>query len=651
MQLKDLKSKTNKSIKKLSSIIHHGQKGKLFKFLFLIFIPIFIVLIIILTINISNIFLFKINTKNKLKNDSSKRTFKLAEEAYEQGYFENSAIYFQSFVDSDVSKVEKIIGYKRLFEIAVMQKKLQKALVYLDNIEDIDKKVYEIYINRIKIYLRLNEYKKAEEEINKNKKRFKHSAEFKEISGVYYLKINDYINALKEFNGIPYKKRDFGIHKKIIHCYLRLEQFKKCIDYIQKIEKKLNIVGDDEVKGEFLILKAVTKIKMGKIEDIYEDLKRAYSLSGKYKDIALKLLLFTGMTLNKSEDIYDYTNNNETFIDTDLFKIIGDYYIYNNDYKNALYFYEYIKKERDLKKDELLVMANLYYMNQDYNESINNMKLAFEKYDYRSALLYKNLSVAYGKIGEYQNQLFFLKEGMQEFPLDIDFYVYLAKIYLDMSEPRIALEYINDAKRIMNTNKDIPYDNRVDALYLHALNISNKNVDENELLNLREKYSKNPDNYFKIIDYYLKQRKFIDAEREIDTVSRLPLDEDQKEILYTYQLIISLYKEDENEYIKFRDNLLKLDLKEDDSKINISMIYILDGEYEKALEILNSFDLQLLKNKLKYKIIYLQAVCYYYKNNFSLAYKSLDRLPDIERANGQIAFLISLINKQYGQEE
>ncbi|MCK4796873.1 MAG: hypothetical protein KAT05_05790, partial [Spirochaetes bacterium] len=607
MQLKDLKSQVNKSIKKLSTIIHQKKKIISLKFLFIIFMPIFLILLIIFFLNISNLFPhLKIN---KAKNNDN-ALYRLAENAYNKGYLENSAIYYQNYINSNTSKTEKIIAYKRLFEIAVLKKNLEQALSYLDKIQSIDKNIPEIYINRIKILIRLNQYAKAKKEIIKQKNKLKKSVEFKEISAVYYMKISEYKKALIELKSIIFKKREIGTHIKIIQCYLSLNQLKDCLGYIDKIEHKIESIEDRETKGKLLLLKGITKVLNSEIDDVMEELKRASVLSSRYKDTAIKLLLFCNILLDKPEDVFVTMQNDkdDLLLDIDILKLIGDYYIYKNDYQKSLYFYEKIKKLRELTKDELMTSANLYYVTGEYESSIKNMENLFKKYNYKSPTLFKNISIAYGKTKDYQNEIFFLKEGILQYPTDLDFYTRLAKIYIDKKDANMALQYINEGKNVYKNNTHIFYDKRLDFLNITASQINKTSTNEKELLDLREKEIDNPEYYFKIIRYYLEQHKFIEAKREIETVIQLPMNEPQKEILYTYKLILALYMENYEEYKKSQENLFSLKTNSDITKINIAIIYIFNNDYNKALEELHTLKTNSFSQKLKNKIFFLQSV-------------------------------------------
>ncbi len=646
MQSKNLKSQVNESIKKLTSVLKEHKKGRIIKILFFIFVPVFIVVALLFSFNISNL-LYEVK-RMKIKSENS-TVLKLAEQAYKNGYLENSAVYYQSYVDSNVSGVEKIIAYKRLFEISVLQNKLDESLGYLDKLEEIDKNLLEIYINRIKIYIRLNELEKAREEIDRDYHRFRNSPEFRDLTGIYYIKTGDYGRALKEFESIPFGRREFDVNKKIIQCMINLAEYDKCLDYIKRIGKKYSREFDPEYEAEIIILKQTARILKGDYAGSIAELQRAESLTTKYKDITAKLILYSGMSQDLSDDVYNTIESNESSFSNDpnLLRVIGDYYYFKENYSRALSYYEALKGLRKLSESEVMTLADIYYFTGDYQKSIDSMKELLTKFDFKSPALYKNLGMAYAGLSDFQNEVFFLKEGLDEFPGDLDFYVRLAKIFIDKRDYDEALSYINEGKAAYKRNNDIFYDKRLDALYAYVMEAGNKKMQEDELLALREKESLNPDYYFKLIRYYIGKNKYPDAERELETAARLSQDEYQKRIFNVLDVIVSLHLDNRKEYEKASGELLNRQPVDVDDSINQAVIFIYNEDYDKALELLTTLSNNALEENLKTRIVYLQALCYFYKRNYPLSQKLIDMLPDNEKSGRRVSYLESLIKANY----
>lgn len=650
MHLKDLKSQINSSIKKISAEIHKDKKKKLVKLFFITFLIFFFILIFSIFYN-SDIPTFLIKLNHKKDKNIKNPILKSAEEAYENGFLENSAIYYKTYLNKNIKNVEKVIAYKRLFEISVLKNNFNEALSYLDKIEEIDKKSSEVHLNKIKIYLRLNQFPKALKEIISNQQKLKRSIEFREVSAIYYMKTGDFKKALNILEKISYNKREFFIHKKIILCYLKLNQFKNSITYISKIENKIKSLDEKKNLAEFYLLKAISKIFLDDNNDAIGDLKKVNSLATDYKENASKLMLYSNIVLDNPDDIFNTIENlsGETVAnDISLFKNIGDYFIYKNDFKKALFIYSQIEKKKELNKGELMVLADLYYHTKDYIKSINTINNLFETYNYRGPELYKNLSLLYSKLNDQNNEIFFLREGINYYRDDLDFYVRFSKFYIDNNEPYMALQYIKEAKDISDNNKNIIYDKRLDILYILALQQTSKNLTERELLNLREKESDNVEYYFQIIKYYIDSYKFSEAKRELETAFKLQLSNEQIKTLNTYKIILALFTNNNDEYQKAKEELFGYQNKSYSDKINIALINLYEDDYDQSLDMLNLINIYNLPDKVQNKVLYFKALCYFYKSEYPLSLELINKILDKEPANMKASYLKDLINKKYG---
>ncbi len=539
-----------------------------------------------------------------------------------------------------------------MFEISILKKNFDEALSYLDKIEENNKKDPEIHLNRIKVYLRLSQYPNALKEIVKNQQKLKRSIEFRELTAIYYMKTKNFKKSLNILEKIPYNKREFSIHKEIILCYLILNQFKDSISYINKIEKKAKSMDERKTLGEFYLLKAISKIFLNNHESAIDDLNKTISLNPDFKSSASKLMLYSNIILDNPGDIFKTIENiagNEVLLnDINLLKNIGNYYIYKNDYQKSLYIYSQLKKAKNLNKEELMILADLYYFTNNYNSSIETIEILFENYNYRSPELYKNLSLLFGRNKDFNNELFFLKEGLNNYKDDLNFYVRLAKLYIDKNEPFIALQYINEAKDIYDKNQNIPYDKRLDILYILALQQSNKTFSEKELLNLREKESGNIEYYLQIIKYYLDSYKFSEAKRELETAFRLQQDNEQIKTLNTIQLILALYTNNNDDYQKAKKELFDSQNKNNQDFINTAIVNLFENDYNKALEILNSINIYSTSIKTQNKVLYLKSLCYFYKGEYKLSFELINKILEKEPANLKASYLKNLINKKFG---
>ncbi|MBN2546128.1 MAG: hypothetical protein JXB50_10055 [Spirochaetes bacterium] len=651
MQLKNLKNKVNESIKKINKSIKEQKSTVLFKSFIIILVIIFLFLLSVLIINLSSIIIPEkvINKLWQTKDRVKDNLFKLAEDDYRKGYLENSAINYMRYLNNDIKKTEKVLVYKRLFEISVLQKKYDLALGYLNELESIDKKILEVYIYRIKLLLRLNKLDQVKEEIEKNKNRLKNSIELKELISLYYYKTGNFKESLNILNSIKSNKRDFNIHKIIFICLFKLDRREELLKYIERYEKKLNLILTNKQKSELYLFKALAKLSKNDFFNTVEILKKVKSLNENYESIADKLIIFCNMYDDQPGEVYDIITNKEEYVLTDLsiIKILAEYFIVKNDYERSIFLFEKLEEKRDLSKDEQAVITDLYYLKKDYENNIKSMEKLFYNYKYNTPDIYKNLSISYSMIDNTEKEIFFLKEGLAQYPDDLEFYMRLAKIYIDNDQPDNALNYINKAKIIFQRSKNRYeyYNKKLEILAFLASQAKKGSMTELELLELREKNEKNPESYFKTIEYYINNHQYKDAQREIETVSNIILDDKQKEILSNYKIMYNLGIDNLKGFEKERDFLLSLTDPSIKTQLNLAIIFLFEDDYDKSLEILAKIPDKEISHEFRAKILYLKALCYYYKQDYPLALKIIKNAEEKGLAAKKNSYLKGLVIK------
>lgn len=634
MQLKKIQNKDNSeftenSIKKISSFLIYKK------------ILLFSIIIFFIGISLISIF-FLIKVIKELPIKSSDRSqqknnllFKMAEEYYKNGFLENSAIYYQNYLKKNPSNKEKIISYKRLFEIKVLTNEILEALYYLDKWEEIDKEDPVICINRIKILLREDKLIEAKRIIDKNYSRFKKSVEFKELIGIYFIKQNRYENALNELLKIPIDKREVPYHNKIINCYLKLNQISNALAYINRIELKLRKLENKDYIMEIAFLKAVVFILKGEIDSAIIELK-AVIFSKKYRKIALKFYIYCNIlndTLKEVENTL-LEENSEFNDDPKFLNILGDYFYYKNKYDKAIEIFEKIDEIASLDNYQALTLADIYFKAGKYTETIKIIERVYNENNFDSPNIYKNLSVCYNRLNDSTNEFFYLSEGSNKYKDDIDFYVRIAKYYFDRKEYSSVIQYVDK-----NINLSNIYDKRLENLKILSLYLMRDNLTEKEMLIIREKEKETPEYYFKLIEFYLKNKKYIDAKREIETINNLSLSNEQKNILNIYKLILSSQMNNEEEYNKYKNIFLNSEQDDIITKLNKALIFIKENEHSKANQILDSLDFSNINKEYQQKVYFLKAIIFYYEKNFSMAYKFLEKALDIDPYNKKSLFL------------
>ena len=592
-------------------------------------------------------------SEKRFSTSKSNPILQKANEAFEKGLLENSAIYYQTYLNTNISKSEKILTLKKLFEISVLQENYNQALDYLDKIENLDKKNFEIPINRIKILIRTGQSQKALKEISKNQNKYKNSNEFKELVGIFYMTTNDYKKALGFFDKIPYNKREFSTHKKIIICYLSNDEYIQSLTYIDKIINKIKYLEQREYDQELVLLKSITEILMDKINESNDELKKLISVGDKYREMLVPLQLYSNIYLNRPEEIEKIFNSNSDYInrDQDLLTMASDFFYYNKKFELVINMYKNLEKIKPLSQEDIIILATSYFMMKNYSDANILFEKLMNNFNFKSPGLYKNLSLSNGKLNNFQDELFYLKEGMYNYPNDIDFNIRLAVVYINKNDWEKALDVIKQAKDILRRDKTIPYDNRLDSIYIAALKMTNSGMAEKELLFLRENESSNIDYYFSIIKYYIEQHKYIAAKRELESAEKLSVNQDQKIILLTYKMALAIYFNEQDNYRQIKNELLKLYRNNNVEKINLAITEIYENDFDKALNMLDSVNLEGLNTDINNKLLYLKALCYYYKNNFPVAIKLTQMVLDKDPNNKKINYLKSLINNKYRESQ
>ncbi|HPO49379.1 MAG TPA: hypothetical protein PLO89_03550 [Spirochaetota bacterium] len=493
-------------------------------------------------------------------------------------------------------------------------------------------------------------FQQIKTEIDENYHKFKKSTEFKELISVYFIETSKIEKALKVLNEIPYNKREFRVHQKFIYCYLKLDKIKEALEYVKKIERKVRFFEIKEHKIEFSLLKAIAFILSG--DYIFAEMElRNLSVNEKNKNLFFKTLLYCNIKLDREEEITELIEKDESLIlDPEYYKILGDYYLYKRNYENSLKFYRIIERKRELTKLETMTLSDIYYRLSDYKNSVNTIKVLKNDYKCESPDIYRNLSLNLFLLGDASNGFFSLKEGIDKFPLDIDLYVRLGKYFIEYGDYNAALKTVDEALQIVKNNKKAVYDKRLDIIKLISMEKNNPNIKEFDFLELREKNNKNPEYYFKTIEYYVKSKKFTDAYREIENISALPLNKTQFEILNIYKLIYADNTENKELYEETKKELLKSQKEKIETKINTAIVYILDEDYDNALDIMNQIDIKLINNFLKNKIFYLKAIVYYMKKDYAVSYKLLQNVIENNKDDPKAPFIKSLIEKEYGDK-
>jgi predicted Zn-dependent protease len=651
MRLKELKSRVNRTVGGLKDTLH--GRNRLIRRISIISGGSLLLLAFIF----GGLFFrdMAVLVRNKLglfEGASDNPVIKMAEDEYKRGYLENSALHYQNYLnDSEESKtrVDQILAFKRLTEIAVLRGQLQAALGYLEQWKELDPGNAQVVIYQLKIYYRREQFTRARALINQSGKQFRKVPEYIEAQSLYYLFMEQYDRALKILTTIPFKKREYSVHRKIIQCYIYLDQLTSCQVYIARIEPKIRSFGDRELRYELDLLKNMAYMLQGEYESVTGDLERMKFLSGNQAALMQILALKSRIIIDDEQGLKEFQPGSPEFdkLNPDYWLLLADYYLFRNRYENALDCFQSISTVRSLSSEELMTVADLHMKLGNYQQAATASELIMKEYNYRSPLIYKNLSAIHSGMGDYASELFYLKEGLVQHPADTDFNIRLAAAYSRNGEPRKALEWIRQARN--GADRESPtYDRRLDLLYVLLLEESDNPVGEQELLDLREKGVPDPDYYFKLIDHYLKHNRTSDAGREIATVRKLPLTPGQDEILSCYRLLHAAQEGNTLEYNRLRSAIATSSNPDPYLTMNRAILLIEEGNFDAAHEILSSYQAPLLEPKLVAKAHYLRSIAYLYQGRLQMARKLVSRSLQIDPVSKKAHYLQNIIAHETG---
>ena len=620
------------------------KKNKNIKLFLTIFLFITILLVVLTVIYL---FFFDSKIKISLSNDNANIISKMAEDFYNNGFLENSAIYYRNYIKTNPSKMKKIRAYEKLFEINVINKNYGEAISILDEWSLIDKNDPKIYLNKTKLLLRTKKYDLAQKEIDFGRKKYGKSTEFKELAGIYYIETESYQNALNEFLKIPFGKREFNIHKNIIYSYILLKNEKEALNYTKLLDKKMNTIEDRKNREEYCIIKSIVLLLNNLTEEALDNITKQSFLSN-YNNIATKLILISNLALDNEKEISTILSNNEDIIykDPDFLSILGDYYISNGNYPLALDVYKKIPLLREYTIEELFTLADIYFWNREYQKSIETIFKVKESYNKSTPTIYKNLSLNYKKLNDYKNSMFYLDEGLNLYKDDFDFYFRMARLFFDIGDYNGVVSFIaKNRPKILENNPKSSYIEKLDLLDIFAKSSQDMNVSEYELLALRERGGKNPDYYFKLIEYYLINSEFSNVKRELDRVSSFDMDKNRKEILLNYKLIYG-YNNDNSYYNNALMELSKIDNPSIQTRFNLSLSKVLESDYKEAMKILNFLEINNSDITLTKKIIYIKALIYFLEGNYPSSYQMIIELNNLSERNNKISYLKRLLDSK-----
>jgi predicted Zn-dependent protease len=564
----------------------------------------------------------------------SSKLFKVAEDSYRNGYLENSAVSYYNYLNTNPSRVNKILTYKRLFEINVLRGDVAAAFDILEQQEKLSPNDLSVNINRLKLLLREENLVDAKIFIDANYGKMKKSPEFIDWVATYYMMQENYERALKELERIPVRKRDYSFTKKIVHCYVKQNQLSKALSCLHKKEPLVRTFDDKAKTEEFFLLKNIVLLLKGESNDLCDDLRVAL-LEPKMRVFGAKLQILSCMLQERNAKLAELLEDKEIVeiykADPVFLSKIGNYYAYTKDYEKARIFYEMIPNCRDYNEQELLALIDIYYRNGSFAQAEETLSKLNRRFAYKKPVYFKNGSLLSKKQGKFAEAVHKLKQGSELYSkdaenFDSDFYFRLAHLHGENGFAEAALKYLEEGKNLQKKQTGT-YDKTFDILKIKyaGAELSHDGA-EQELLERRERSDADLTTYFRLVRFYLESRRQFDAQRELDTVKSMPMSKQQRSVYDIYCLFLAMYQKNQASYQEVREKILD---NEKSSPLYIALIHLLDGNYKVCLDTLVEWEGTLAeteKDELN-QIYYLCAVANYLRNNVSEAYRALHKLP------------------------
>lgn len=564
----------------------------------------------------------------------SSKLFRVAEDSYRSGYLENSAVSYYNYLNTNPSKVNKILTYKRLFEINVLRGDFAAAFDILDQHEKLSPNDLSVGINRLKLLLREENFPAAKIFIDANYNRLKKSPEFIDLVGTYYMMQENYERALKELEKIPARKRDYSFTKKIVHCYVKQNQLSKALSCLHKKEPTVRTFDDKAKTEEFFLLKNIVLLLKGDQNDISDDL-RVSLLDPQMRVFGAKLQILSCMLQERNAKLAELLDDKEI---KEIYKKdpvflarIGNYYAYSKNYEKARVFYEMIPECRDYTEQELLALTDIYYCCGMFEQAEETLSKLNRRFGYKKNAYFKNGALLSQKQGKFAEAVHKLKQGSELYSrdsenFDSDFYFRLAHLHGENGFPEAALEYLEEGKNLQKKYTGT-YDKTFDVLKIKYAgeNLSHDGA-EQELLEMRERPDADLTAYFRLIRFYLESSRQFDAQRELGTVKSMPMSKNQRSVYDIYCLFLAMQQKNQAVYQDVRRKILD---NETTSALYVSLIHLLDGNYKECIDTLVEWEGTLAdsdKNDLC-QAYYLCAVANYLRGNISEAYQALYKLP------------------------
>ena len=330
-------------------------------------------------------------------------------------------------------------------EILVFENKLDAAEDILNNLQEIEPKNDEIYIQKASIFSKKNEHKKSILLLNTALKLTQDKADVHSLLGMEYLFMDSFEDAKHHFTECLYlDPDDYSALYNVINCYNFLEQTDDAIEFLSEyldvnpyceiawhqlgkqyiVKKELKkalaafdfaIISEDTFVGAY-IEKGKILEKLNRYEDAIEN----YTITLGLEDPTSYALLHIGKCyekLNQPKEALEYyqkTVHEDPLLDKGWLTIT-EFYLKQKNYQKALY---YINKAIDIDTENVNYWKHYAYLNQKvskFEEAEIGYRKALELGDIDLNLWLNRSDVLY-KLGENDAALISLDQAAELYP-------------------------------------------------------------------------------------------------------------------------------------------------------------------------------------------------------------------------------------------
>ena len=280
-------------------------------------------------------------------------------------------------------------------------------------------------------------------------------------------------------------------------------------------------------------------------------------------------------------------------------------------------------------------VSRLHFLNKNFGESLRELEIT-ESYDPDSAFIKYNLALMYISSGRLSEALDKLEKSIELDPNFAPSFTILGKVYASSQDKDHKEKSVKILKRAIDLNPD----DVESLLFLGIIETEAGNFDsaEKHFKKIIELYPENERGFFFLARLYYEKGDLINAERLyneslklnpsfISALIELALVYERQgrfeESENIYKSIITLYPETLNTYVRYGNFLFRISRKADakeqfekaenldyrnpDLKLRLGLLYIEDGDFEKAIE---EFQLILLGNPNDQRAKYYLALSY-----------------------------------------